>query len=417
MQIMKQSIIFSLLCGLWLAPAAAQPLGRDVQGLLDYAREHNPELAAFRYDADAAAQRIQPAGALPDPVLRTELLDITNQGTNKSASLLPSKVGGTRYLLMQTVPWFGKLDLQSGIAQAQVSQANGQTSATWSDLSSKIKSAYAMHYYLSASLRLTQETLDLARRLEQIAQTRYANGVATQQEVIRAQIEQTDLQTTLIDLGNEQHHVHASLNNLLSRSANAELADPEKLRPIPASMDYESLATRLRAHNPQLQVAESRITEAEKSRDLTYKNRYPGFTLGVAPTQSGSTVKSWDMMVEFNIPLQQESRRSQEREAEAKLAASSARQASLLNEMLATLTESVSTLESAQRTDAIITTRLLPQAEMSFQAALSGYSTGKVDFATLLDAHQQILKARQQRLKTQYEMQIRLAEIERLSGE
>lgn len=350
-------------------------------------------------------------------VLRTELTDITNQGTNKPPGLLPSKVGGTRYLLMQSLPWFGKLDLQSGIAKAQVAGARGQTAATWADLAGKIKSAYAMHYYLSVSIRLTRETLDLTSRLEKIAQTRYANGLGTQQEVIRAQIEKTDLQTMLIDLGNEQHHAHVILNGLLSRPADAELTAPLQLRPLPAAAQMPSLEDRLRAHNPQLQVARASINEAAMSRDLSYKNRYPGFTLGVAPTQSGSSVKSWDLMVEFNIPLQQESRRSQEHEAQAKLAASTAREASLLNQMLSELSISVSGLEAARSTDGIIATSLLPQAELNFQSAMSGYTTGKVDFSTLLDTQRQILKARSQRIKAQYEAQLRLAEIERLIGE
>jgi len=399
------------------ARATELPLGADIQGLLNYAREHNHELGAMQHEADAASLRVQPAGALPDPVLRTELMDITNQGTNKQPSLLPSQVGGTRYLLMQSVPWFGKLDLQSGIAEAQVAGARRQTAVTWADLSGKIKTAYAMDYYLSDSISLTRKTLELTKSLEKIAQTRYANGLATQQEVIRAQIEQTDLQSTLIELENEQHHVHARLNSLLSRPANAALAEPLQLRPIPASARFTSLEDKLRTHNPQLQVADASVNEARKSRDLTYKNRYPGFTLGIAPTQSGSTVKSWDMMVEFNIPLQQESRRSQEYEAEAKVAASNARQASLLNQMLSELSESVSGLEAAQRTWTLIATRLLPQAELSFQSALGGYETGKLDFATLLDAQRQILKARQQSIKAQYDAQLRLAEIERLIGE
>ncbi|MCX7192609.1 MAG: TolC family protein [Proteobacteria bacterium] len=406
---------------LWLAcfsgwAAQAAPLGADVEGLLKFAQAHNPELAAIRLEADAASMRVQPAGSLPDPVLRTDLMDITNQGTNKSPDLLPSKVGSTRYLLMQSVPWFGKLDLQSGVAEAQVAGARGQAAVTWADLSGKIKSAYAQRYYLSDSIRLTRETLDLTKNLEKIAQTRYANGLGPQQEVIRVQIEKTDLQTTLIELGNEQHHVHARLNALLSRPADAELSAPEKQRTLPADAQLAQLAEQLRAHNPQLQVADAVINEARMSRDLTYKNRYPGFTFGVAPNQVGSAVKSWDLMVEFNIPLQQASRRSQEREAEAKLAASTAREASLLDQMLSALSESISGLETARHTDEMIAASLLPQAELSFQSALSGYTTGKVDFSVLLEAQRQILKARQQRIRAQYEAQVRMAEIERLIG-
>jgi outer membrane protein TolC len=192
-----------------------------------------------------------------------------------------------------------------------------------------------------------------------------------------------------------------------------------RLRPLPAAaqLDYPLLEEKLRARNPQLQIADARIQSAEKSRDLAYVNRYPGFTLGVTPTQSGSTVKSWDLMVELNIPLQQGSRRSQEREAEAMLAASGARKEALLNQILSDLSEGVAGIDTARRTESLLATRLLPQAELTYQSALAGYETGKVDFATLLYARRQILKVGQQRLKAQFEAQVRLAEIERLLGE
>jgi len=48
---------------------------------------------------------------------------------------------------------------------------------------------------------------------------------------------------------------------------------------------------------------------------------------------------------------------------------------------------------------------------------LAGYETGKVDFATLLDAQKQIRQARQNQIKAQAEAQMRLAEIEKLLGD
>ena len=409
-------LVICLFAG-WLNPVVAAPLGSDLAGLLSYAREHNPQLAASRYEAKAAAQRIQPAGALPDPVLRTELMDITNQGTSKPVSILPSGVGNTRYLLMQAVPWYGRRDLQREVARAQALQADGQTAATWAELSGKIKATYAMYYFQSGSEKLAHETLAQMTQLEQIAQTRYANGIATQQEVIRAQIEKSGLQSDLVELENEKHHTSGRLNALLSRPATAELAEPQAPRIVADHLEYAALEAALRARNPQLQIAEAVHSEAQKNRDLTYSNRYPGFTLGVAPNQSGSTVRSWDLMVELNIPLQQESRRSQEHEAEAKLAASSARAQALQDQMLNELSESVAGFEAAKRTEALIDARMLPQAELSFQSAIAGYQNGKIDFSTLLDAHRQVLKARQQRIKAGFDAQLRIVDIERLTGE
>lgn len=414
-----QISIVTVLCALWITPACADELlGSNLTGLLDYAREHNPELAAMRYEATAAQQRTEYADALPDPVLRTELMDITNQGTT-GPRILPSQTGFTRYLLMQTVPWFGKRGLQREVAEAQASQANGQVAASWSDLASRIKQTYAMYYNVSASEQLAQQTLSLLDNLEQIAQTRYANGLGQQQDVIQIQMEKTMLRSELISLQNEAHHSHARLNSLLSRPVNAQLAEPAQPRPIPTAvkLDEQALQERLRARNPQLQIAEASVLSAEKSRDLAYNNRYPGVTLGVAPNQFGNEVKSWDLMVELNIPLQQSSRRSQEREAEAMLSASSARKEALLHQMQADLSENLSALESARRTESLIATRLLPQANLTYQSALTGYETGKVDFAMLIEAQKQILKARQQQLQIQTDMQLRLADIEKLLGE
>ena len=180
---------------------------------------------------------------------------------------------------------------------------------------------------------------------------------------------------------------------------------------------YDTLEERVRTRNPQLFADESKIKAAEKSRDLTYKNRYPDFTLGVSPIQYQNAIKEWELMVELNIPLQQSSRRSQERESESMLNAARSRKEATTNQVSAELAEALSGIEAARRTENLLTNSLLPQAELTFKAALAGYETGKVDFATLLDAQRQIRQARQNQLKAQVDAQMRLAEIERLLGE
>jgi len=411
------------LMGAWLLPAYAADdpsLGANLTGLLEYAREHNPEFAAMRYEADAAAQRVQPAEALPDPVLRTELMDITNNGMDKNPSLFPSQVGSTRYTLMQSVPWFGKRDLKRETAVAVAGQAQGRTAATWAELSAQIKSVYAQDYYVTGSQKITRDLLDLVVQMEKVAQVRYANGLAAQQDAVRAQVEQTAMKTGLVMLDNTKRQIEARLNALLSRPATMLFAAPQGLRNIPAAASLENytvLESRIREHNPDLFVDEAGISAAEKNRELAYKNRYPDFVLGISPTQSGTAVREWGLMVELNIPLQQETRRSQERESEAMLAAAKARKEATANRILSVLTENLAGLDAAQRTELLSLNGMLPQAKVTFESALAGYQTGMVDFATLLDAARQILNAKLEVLKAQTDAQMRLAEIERLLGE
>ncbi|WP_435626487.1 TolC family protein [Candidatus Ferrigenium straubiae] len=409
------------LMGVWPAHAAEERmLGSDLAGLLEYAREHNPELAATRFDADAAAQRAHSAAALPDPVLRAELMDITNQGTDKSASLWPSQAGSTRYTLMQSLPWYGKRDLKREAAEAGAEQARGQNAATWAALSAQVKSAYAQYYYVVGSQKIARELFDLVEQVEKVARVRYANGLTAQQDAVRAQVEQTSIRTGLVALDNSRRQVEARLNALLSRPATMPLAAPQGLRGIPSTAslaNHAVLENRIREHNPELFMDEAGIRAGEKSRDLVFRNRYPDVLLGVSPTQSGNAVREWGVMLELNIPLQQEARRSQEREADAMLAAAKARREATVNRILSALAENLSGLDAARRMESLGSGGLLPQANVAFESALIGYQTGKVDFAALLDAARQILNAKLEILKAQTDAQMRLAEIERLLGE
>jgi outer membrane protein TolC len=401
------------------AAAHAAELGTDLESLLAYARAQSPELAAMRAEADAAAQRVQPAGALPDPVLRVELENINNYGNDASPSLLPSKVGDTKYTFMQSFPLWGKRDLRRDVAHADAQRATALTGAAWNELAARLKTSYAQYYLAAGNERITLEVIDLLTRLEQLAQARYAGGLVAQQDAIRAQLERTAAQGELISLDTEKRQAQVRLNALLSRDVTAPLAEPQGLRALPAvsAADATTLAERARRANPALAAEEARLRGAQSSRDLVLKNRYPDVNVGVVPTQVGSKITTWGLMFEVNIPLQQESRRAQESEAEAMISAQRSRAQALANQLLGELGQNLAALDSARRWQALATTQLLPQSELSLRSALAAYETGKVDFATLLDAQRQIRKARQDHLKAQVDAQLRLAEIERIVGE
>jgi cobalt-zinc-cadmium efflux system outer membrane protein len=416
-----RELLFVLLAAMQSGPVAAQAaaLGSDLEGLLAYAREQSPELRSMREEARAAAHRVGPAGALPDPVLRVELMNINNYGTDRAPSLLPSRVGETRYTLMQSLPGWGKRELKRDGAAADAKQAEARAEGAWSELSARIKIAYAEYFRAAGNERLASEVLALMSRLEQIAQARYAGGLAVQQDAIRAQLEQTAMRTELIALGAERAQVTARLNALLARDVSAPLAGPHSLRPLPAlgAVDVASLAERARARNPFIAAEMARLSGAQKNRELTLRNRYPDLLVGLSPSQMGSRVTTWGLMFEVNIPLQQELRRSQEREADAMVSAARSRADAVHNQLLGDMRASLAGLDAGLRTEALIRTQLLPQSELSLKAAVASYETGKADFAMLLDAQRQIRKARQELLKAQVEAQMRVAEIERILGE
>ena len=393
-------------------------IGADVQELLQWADAHNPELAAMRYEIDAAGERIQPAGALPDPVLRVELMDFAGPGAPEGFNPLPGRGGGTKYTLMQSLPLWGKRDLRKEVATAELEQIKGQRQVVVTEVHARIKTVFAQYYQTVGLKKLNEEVLRLLDDLEAVTQVRYANGLVPQQDVIRSQVEKTMLRSEIINLENERKQAMAKLNAIIGRPQHALIAEPQALRHIAqAKLESATLQEKISRTNPLLATQMAQITAAESNQRLVEKNRYPDITLGIAPTQRNSRIDSWEAMVEVNIPIRFDTRRSQESEARARLAAAKERRQAIANQVAGELQENLAAFEAAGQQERLIADTLLPQAELTFRSALASYETGKVDFATLLDAQRAIKLARQDKLKAEVEQEIRVSEIEKMVGE
>jgi outer membrane protein TolC len=101
---------------------------------------------------------------------------------------------------------------------------------------------------------------DIAR----VAQDRYAQGRGSQQEVYKAEVENTRLATELVRLEAKRRGAAARLNALLARPIDAPLARPVKLRALPsdAALAPAALMQRARAGNPSLAGGDAQIAAA-----------------------------------------------------------------------------------------------------------------------------------------------------------
>lgn len=393
-------------------------IGANVQELLIWADTHNPELLAMRYETDAASERIAPAGALPDPLLRVQFEDFAGKDAPDGFNPLPGKGSGTKYTLMQSFPLWGKLDLRKEVATAQFEQYKGRRLVAIAETHARIKNAYAQYFQTVGLKLLSEDILNLFRDLESVTRIRYASGLVPQQDVIRAQVEKTTLQSEIINLEAEQQQAQARLNAILGRSQNAPLSEAPELRRLPLEkIDSAILKEKLVQNNPLLASQSAQISAADANKRLIEKNRYPDVTLGIAPTQRGSNISTWEAMLEVNIPIRLDTRRSQENEATAMLDAAKERRNGLENQVMGELQENLVAFEAAEKQLRLINNTLLPQAELTFRSALAGYENSKVDFTTLIDAQRAIRLARQGQIKMRVEQEVRFAEIERLIGE
>jgi len=417
---LRQLFIATHVCALaWLPgvlaaePASTVTLGASVPALIEWVDQHNAELAAMRLEVEAAQARTQSAGAFEDPMLSMELQDIDPD----DPQFLPGQVGSTKYTFLQNFPFWGKRGLRHGTALSAADEAQGKLLATAAQLHAQVKSAFARYFYVHHAQRLTVEVLSLLKDLERIAQTRYSTGLAPQQDVIKAQTEQTALRLELLSLQAEKRQAQARLNALLNRPATASFTEPAELRTSPQMLDVAQLEERARLGNPQLRVLAAQIDGAQNTDRLVAKNRYPDLAVGISPIQRGDRIDSWELMFEVNIPLQQSARRGQESEARALLAAAQQRVQAVAAAVSGEIQEAAAGFEAAREQEHLLRSTLLPQAEATFSSAIASYQTGKVDFATLLEAQRSIRSARISLLKARLDVELRLTDVERLTGE
>jgi cobalt-zinc-cadmium efflux system outer membrane protein len=374
--------------------------------------EHNPELRAMSLEAEAAAARPGPAGALPDPMLAVELEDIDRDRPR----LAPDEVGQTAYQLRQRFPFWGKRGLARDAAQADADSAAGSRDAFALTALAAAERAYAQYWYAARAVEVVDRLIAVVTDLEALARARYGTGLAPMQDSLKAQVERTAMQRDRIELDAMRSESAAMLNAVLGRMPTDSLAEPDGTPDLPLALDYETLLAQAADRHPQVRAATDAAHAASLRRDLTYRNRYPDVTLGVAPVQMGERFESWDLMLELEIPLQQGTRRAQEREALSMEAAAVARAEAVRTELRGAVGSGWAQWHAAQRQLSLIETTLLPQSEANYRAAVASYRVGAVDFGTLLEALRQWRAAELARHAATRDVLVRAASLRALAG-
>lgn len=386
------------------------PPGATVDELLVLAHQLSPALAARALESDAAAARVDTAGALDDPLLTiTSDEDRDDHGTRKNKMI---------YGVEQEIPLWGKRDLRRGIAVAEADGAQARQRQALLDLDAEIKIAFAAYYRASTALRIQDDVHALLHTIAESARGRYAQGLGTQADAIRAEIEKSRLLLERQRLERDRRVAAARLNTLLARPAGAALADPAELRPLPKAgeltLDY--LLAQARQNNPQVATAAAEIAAAEGDRRLVERSWYPDLTLGAAAIQRQDGADGFIVSAGIRVPLQWGLRRAQAREATAKLGAARTRRDGELLELEGSLEAALADLDAARQSGAVLTNELTPQVTAAYQSALTAYQLGRGDLTAVLEAAHHVQEVQLAGLASEEQTETAIATIERIIG-
>ena len=394
------------------ASAQTRPPGATVDELLQLLASDNPDLAVSAAETAAAASRADAAGTLPDPSFRFTADEIDRAAGGRLDRYL--------YTIEQEIPFWGKRELQSRAATAALGAARAREAGVTAELVAKVKIGFADSYLAHRARRIVAERLEASRAHASLAVARYAQGIGTTADALRAEAERAQMQTDLHRVEADVRAARARLNGLLGRPADALLAEPERLPAIPADdrLSLTVLRARLMQDNPAVQSATAEGEAAEQQRSLAERDWYPNVSVmltGIDRRDNGPP--GFMAGIAVKVPLQVEARRAMVREAAARLSAASARRTAAERAAEAELEEAIGNLQGASGVLRVARESLIPQAEAAYQAALVAYGQGRAaDISAVLDAHHRVRDARLDLVKAEVEQQRQLARIERLIG-
>ena len=412
---MKLSMSYTLLLpGLFVSSVWAATEGNSLTSLQAAVQQDNPQLLQVMAEIQAASARTISAGALADPIFKLELMDFTPEGKGKQ--YLPGRTGQSKYTLMQDLPWYGKRDLKTSIAEQQADVAKFKAAKTQNELKAEMRRLYARRYETHQMWLLNEEIDSVLHQIEQTANSRYQQGLANQQELIQTQLNRSQLAKMQIDLEANQQQLQSWTNAILNRAPSAELAFPVDL-PSLSNNELKTLKdTDWLKHTPQWQQTVSERNAATLNERLVEKNRYPDFTVGVVAVQNQQQLEEWEGMVQFNLPLNLTRRTADEREAQAMSIAAKAEQRQMSNDLQSQFWRAITAIEQAQKQQQLLKNRIQEQAALNLRSALQAYQNNQLPLSGLLEAEQQWLEVRQSQIQAAAAEQMAYADIEALTG-
>lgn len=371
---------------LWPGTAPANPPpGADLDSIHEWLLRENPQLRALALDLDAATATAQAAGALPDPMAGVELRQIDPA----QPRVWPGQLDSTLYSVRQRFPLWGKRQLARDLANSEALSMRWMRDASTLKLLSQADLAWVNYWYGQAAVAAIDQMLARLEQIRALTESRYAAGLAEQQDAIAAQVEITRMRRDRIERQALALEAGVEMNALLGRAPDAVLAQPvnEPALDVNAGADGWSAARAL--DHPELRLQSALADAASTEAELSRRERYPDLTVGLGLMQSGDRLDSLELMFEMEIPLQQGARRQRERAAALRAQAAQTRQHAALIEHQGMHAQALARWRSAREQRQLIESSLTTQAQASVQSALTGYGVGKVDFGTLLEALRQ----------------------------
>jgi cobalt-zinc-cadmium efflux system outer membrane protein len=388
-----------------------------LQALVDEALAHSPVVSAARKHWQAQTKVPIQAATLPDPQLG--LQHFTVGSPQPFSGYETSDFYYTSFGVSQDIPGPGKLHLQSSEAEKDSEYAKHRFEAAERAVEEQVKETYYELFYHRKTLQILDRNEEELDQIESIADARYRLGQGLQQDVIKAQLQTTEILKEHAMHHQEEDQEQLALKQLLGRdpdSRNIEIGDIE---PTNVKLDASELSQLATSGSPELAADRAMEARSAEALKLAHRGYWPDFTVGYTYEKTGPGFRDYYMLnLGAKVPLYFWRKQTPAIE-EAALENESAHEQSRATQIQVS-SDAESNLVAMRTADRIMTIYsdgLIPQAETSQASAMAAYRVGKVDFQTLLSSVLDLQNLRQEYYRSLADHEIAIAKIQQIVGD
>ncbi|HXH49688.1 MAG TPA: TolC family protein [Terriglobia bacterium] len=399
-------------------PAQAQPAkaATPLSQLVKEAEQNNPQIMAARRGWQAATQVPSQVSTLPDPEL---MVDHMAAGTPLPFDGFHSvEMTYLGFGVSQSIPYPGKLRLRGEIARRKADMLRQQADSVQRNVVQEVKAAYFRLGYVQQTLSILNKDVRLLDQIEKIAEARYRTGQGNQQDMLKAQLQQTKLLRDTTQYRQQMQTLQAQLKQLLNRPQVSSDIVTETLIETPLPFSSDDLLEAVRTGNPEVGAQHEMVRDRSLQVELARKDFYPDFNVKYLYQHTAANFPE-RYMLSFGVTLPIfRSRRQQPEVAEAAEQLNSARRAyeAQVQQTYFEVRDQFLMADSDSKVLKIYREGLIPQATATFQAGLAAYQSAQQDFETLLSSFLDVLNLDIEYWHTLAEHETALARLEQLTG-
>jgi outer membrane protein, heavy metal efflux system len=392
----------------------------DDAGLDDYVRialADNPAIHRAIRDVQVLGFQVPQVTSLDDPMIN--LVPPTGDMVQTAAGMVGGSVG-----LSQKIPFPAKLSTKGRIVEQAVRMAFAQLADVRIAVVAQIQKAYYSLYLADVSIRINHESERLLGQIRDVAAARYRTGTATQQDVLRAEVELYNLTNELITFEQQRATAAALLNSLMNRSVDAPIPPPREFALAEVEWKLPQAIDRALASNPRLQRLQAKVKRDIQNVKLARLNYLPDLTVGysytfissagISPVASGDDV--WNFAFGLNLPIWWQRLRARVLEMNAQTLSSVEQYDELRNMVFFQIQDALVKIDTQYRRAALFRDLIVPRAWQVVEVSSSEYQAGALEFTALIDNWRKWLDFSLAYHRALAELEQRFADFQQLIG-